>query len=650
MPFRSAYGGGAAASAESRVFVDRMSESAALTRSIEAHHRRVANDEISPTVFHHVLTYYGTGGMGKSALSTRLSRWISDPSFEVPGWITRPTVPVGGVGRWELNDSKGGVDCYDLLLVLRRAFGEVQKEWPAFDLAFAALAQGLGRSQDVSLCRTPDGESHWNLSEVVAGAVDDVATLADVVGGGLAGTGISLISKVVSRQRQTQRTKRLFDDWADYGLEDLVRACIGASGAEDETLDLAIRVARLLTLEVFQMAPQKRPLVLVFVDHFERLQGAERAGERTLHGLVTALPYVLFVITGRNPVGWGEMGGTGLRPVGPRAWPGLVLSEPPPEDPRQHLLGHLEQEDATQMLTTRFAEIGATVSAETVESLVRAAGGWPMHLDAIVALAEKIGTGVELTEEDLGGPLPDVVDRLFQDMNPAEQRLIQAACLMPYFDTGLLARAALTEGGDAERFVRQRWTLIQDNPGSRYPYRVHDDIRNILRRTGDLARGGWSSMDWRDSAYRALNEASRRFDSALENQHDHTALEALALALNVCAEHQIFQDWLIDAVRRSPSLRSLSARIALAPTGQSDGPGPAADPEISALLDYLRASSMKLSEEKAAAMHDIEQTGTQIASSAALWRAYSMRSLGRWDEAIAQFDHILKTHSDRTPL
>lgn len=624
--------------ADGTYFVDRLSEAEALREALSEHRRRIDNDEIDTVEYRNVLMFYGGGGTGKTAISTRLALWLASSTADTAHWGSPPVQAVAAVCRWELNDSQGGLDPWELLLGLRRAFGEVRREWPAFDIAFTLFTQSVHRSDDVPLSR-PKAESPGLLvSDVVAGAISDVATLADVAGGGLAAPGVSLIVSVLSKRRQSQRTRRLLQEWG--GLGELLRDCQAFSGSHEEMLELTHRIGYQLSLAVDRLPPRERPIVVVFVDHFERLQHSGAGGEAIIQALVLALPFVLFVVTGRESLTWADPARTDLPRPGPRTWPGLVLSDPPAAEPRQHLVDNLGAADAVRLLRTRMAHVGAQAAPGVIEALAERTGGWPLHLDSIVTLASQHSGERELTLQDLGGPLPAVVNRLFQGLDAEEKEVFQAACLLPFFDARLAAEAARTSVGSAMRFIGR--SIVAENPGSPYPYRIHDDIRRIVRITGSESKGGWSEEDRSQHAKLAIAEAQRRFEVALEEQQDQAAIHALALALTLAAENDAFNPWLLEGLRRSPSLRGLAALVPLpAPSRMSH--------DLAQTLAFVQASGLPISEAKLNAVTAVENAGGAVFETAALWRAYTLRSLGRWDEAIQQFESLLAGSLQRRP-
>ena len=103
---------------------------------------------------------------------------------------------------------------------MRQTLGSVQQQWPAFDLAFVALAQGLRRDKNVELTRATTGQRSWSITDVIAGALNDLGVVADVAGAGLAGAGVGLVANVLSQRHQSRRTRKLLEAWP--GLAELV--------------------------------------------------------------------------------------------------------------------------------------------------------------------------------------------------------------------------------------------------------------------------------------------------------------------------------------------------------------------------------------------------------------------------------------------
>ncbi len=621
-------------------FVDRVPESEALARSLDLHRHRIDTDSIDIQQFRNVLVFHGSGGVGKTELSNRLATWLSHGAGSPDEWGPSPATRVDAIARWDFMRSHGDIDPVPLLLELRRAFGQVRREWHAFDLAFAAYLRVLRPGENFTLTESR-GMSEFSVGDVLAAVLSDAAGAADIAGGGGAatatvGVGWSLIAKA----RAGRRTRRLFEDYR--GLAELVEACSAVPGSDEEASRLAARLAYLLSREVSNMAPTQRPMIVVFVDHLERLQvEGRRPGEATLNRLVAALPYCLFVMTGRGALRWDRLN-PDLDRSGTAIWPHLSPDTDRALEPRQHRIGNLSIPDAADFLHRAFRAGGIDVTSGLEAELAEQTDGLPLHLTTIVDVArDRAGHGRPLTRADLGGPLPQLVNRIFEDLPIDEAEALRAACLLPYFDAPFAAAAGRTPIGAVERLVRR--PIIQRSFDPIYPYRIHDEIRRLVRDTGAEADRGWARQDWLDHADLALSEAKRRYDEALAEQQDRRAILALALALNVGAENGVYAEWLLPAVQNSPTLTGLAPLL-------STHRYPDSHPDLVGLIDYVEIMGQTRSVDRATALAALTDRGVSISSNAGLWGVYDLRALGHVDEAVVQLERLIRDSADRVPF
>ncbi len=624
------------------LFVDRVSESASLKRSLEQHRQRMDSGTIDTHALRNVLMFYGEGGVGKSELSRQLADWLCKGPGPVAHWGPPPDTIVDVVVRWDVNESMGGLDPLPLLAQLRTALGTIQETWPAFDLPFALLYRTLRPGEDLTLRAPRRGVT--TLSEVASNLGGDLFALADVALSGVAGAGVISVGRnVIKALRQRRETAKLLETIPN--LDRLIIDCETASGDVEQTAELAGRLVFMLTRELDETSLGKaasRPLVVVFVDHMERLQrdGSIHLGEATLNRLVARLPYFLFVITGRRSLRW-HAPRPELPASGPSTWPLLSTESPSEDEPRQHAIGDLSVSDAEALLNASFELHRIRVDPDLAASLARI--GWPLHLQTIVALARELSDRSRpLSEADLGVPLPHLVDRLLGDLPPDVAKAFRAACLLPYFDEEFIAAAAQVDFGTVDRLLqRQMVTRADDLP--LYPYRVHDDLRKLVREAGSHAQGGWSPQDWNRQAIRALGEARLRYDHAMASAQDLLAIRSLALGLNISTENNLFDPWLVVAIRQSPSISGLAPLIAME---VDDG----ADEDLRDTVRFLQLRSRAATEDVSDEMDELYRNGLAIASSAGLWRAYDLRNRGRIAEALSQFGDLIHNHDDRPAL
>lgn len=626
------------------LFVDRVTESEALRRSLEQHRFRMDAGEVDSRALRNVLVFFGEGGVGKSELSRQLAGWLAGEPDPAAHWGPPPDVPVAAIVRWDANESSGGLDPLPLLRQLRSNMGAIKRTWSAFDLPFALFHRSLRPGEELRL-RAP-GKATTTLSEVAGSLGGDLFALTGTAVAGAAGAGVVTIGRnVVGAVRQRHKTAKLIA--THPSLEQLLLDCESVSGSLEETAAIAGRLAFMLTREIDQMGdpePAKRPLVVVFVDHMERLQseGTSHLGEATLNRLISRLPYCLFVVTGRRSLRWHEVKPE-LPAHGLPTWPLLSTEHPTADEPRQHAIGNLHVRDAENFLTTSFTRHQIPVTADLAPSLAATTDGWPLHLHTIVTLArERSADNRPLTEDDLGGALPHLVERLLTDLPVDVARAFRAACLLPYFDEQFVAAAGQVDIGSVERLLTRQ--IVRHNETSTlYPNRVHDELRRIVRQAGSAVHGGWSEDDWTRHASLALDEAKRRFDDAMDADSDLLAVRSLALGLNVSTENNIFDPWLVDGIRRSPSIKGLAPLIA-------GDPPSGALPDVRDTLRFLRlrvdAGMVDVCEE----MGELYRSNTAISSSAGVWRAYDLRKRGRTDAAVDQFEDLLRDHDDRPSL
>ena len=624
-----------------RPFVDRTSEAETLAKALIEHKARIRAETISTRELRNVLTYFGHGGVGKSELSLRLASWLTNQdNHEDTHWGPRPSTTVNAIVRWDVNDSHGALDVVELLALLRYQLGKIQKSWPAFDLAFAEFFRVMRPGSDLRL-QTP-GAAQTTLSEVVGELFGDAATALGIAASGGVGAGVfGVVRRLVSGAIRATKANRTMNAYPQVAT--IVRECEALPASPKQTAKVAGRIAFLLSEEIHRSGPSHRPLVLVFVDHMERLQvsGKNHSGEYALNLLVARLPYFLFVVTGRNSLAWHEADATHLDARGAKLWPLLQLEPTPVDEPHQHPIGNLSKPDAERYLRGALHAAGIAVAPELVGHLASASDGWPLYLDTLVAVAtDRASEKVELTETDVAGPFPKLVERLLNNLPPDQQDAFRAATILPYFDVDLVAAAADVSHGCAERLTTR--TFVKANPNSTYPFRIHDNLRELVRDAGVSLDGGWAEVDWLIAARRASELARTRFRSAMDAGSDLDAVSSLALGLNIAAENGVDQAWLVPAIRESPSIKRLSVLL------PSTTPRRATQ-ELAAILEFIRLRG-QAEADVTDELLELVSRRAQISSTAGLWRAYDLRSRGRIDAALAQFTQLITEFNDRPSL
>lgn len=612
----------------SYLFVDRVPDSKALTDSLRAHLDRVRADTIDSTCNENVLTFYGLGGMGKTRLSQRMEHWLQGELGDATEWGPRPIETTATV-RWDLDHGDGNLDLVAMILALRVGLGRISVRTPAFDLALAAYLAGVRPGETVELLSGPDTKSFLDVLGSLA---------ADFGASNLAASlGTSAIHKVVdiaigayNRHRELSHFPRL------GGLLERCRAI----PAGDPSADVVIDLAWLLTEEIDALPPAKRPALVIFVDTVEKVQQPSAIKcEVVLSRLMLHLPYALFVVTGREKLTWHELSDSPKR--GPRWWPSLV--EGRTSEPRQHLLGRLSDVDRDALIERRRRSGGWPISNEQLAIAARRTGGFPLHVDAVCRVADNLtenGAAV-ITADDIGTNLPDLVRRLIAGLSDEQARAFQAACLLPFFDTALVAAVGGICEGAVEQCVRR--TLVEPHQSKVYPYKVHDEIRVLVRRAGTQVHAGWNDADWQAAALRGLEEAKRRFNTAWDANDDMAIIEALVLSITIAVAHNVHADWLVDAVRFAPTMRGLAGMVPWVPAA------PASSDAV-ALVQLIKAMDAPKAPEAEATMRALFAGPTAVAEPGGRWLAYRLRAHHRRDEALDVFEQLLQRFPERTRL
>jgi hypothetical protein len=617
------------------VFADRVPESEALVASLAFQHCSIVEDKIDGEVFCNILTYFGIGGIGKSELSLRLERWTTTGLEGPHDWGVNPFQGRVKTARWNLKDSRGSVDVLRLLVSVRDALGKSKSSWPAFDLAFAAYYSSIRPGEPFPEIGAENGTFESGLVTTLNDLAQDLGSLNFV-----AGLASSLLRRSIVQARKEIKRRAAYANEPE--LATLLGRCLTEPSAGHQAPELAASLLWLLSREIDRMNPAERPLITIFIDHFEYVQvTGRRDGEQTINQFVAALPYFLFVITGRNALDWHRAERGDLDHRGPRAFPNLLSGLD--QDPRQHLVGTLSPTDSLDLLHRSRDGANLNISDEVLAQLAETTGGWPVHIDAVLTLAREMLNHKDrpLTLNDIGGSFETVISRLLDDLAPEEKRVLQACCLLPYFDLELAAAAGNVDVGSVERFTRR--TLVTFDPTSSYPYRIHDKVRAGVRAAGAQVDGGWANADWSAAGTRGLGEAKKRYDTATAAEADVLAMDALALALNIAAEHSVWEEWLVEAVRKAPSISGLSGQI---PSPETAG----LHENVKAAACLVEALALPPGEKPLELLDGLLAGDTPFASSGGLWKAYRLRNWGRVDESLKTFEVLLQRFPEKSSL
>lgn len=523
-----------------RIFADRNSEQEAFDLALQVYASDLkdlnlgsweAQDLDRPR--RNIMTFYGIGGIGKSTLLQMLVQRL-DPASQPPShWPARPPLPLRFVVASADLRRSAMPTLEGLLLDIRSALAPTTERFIAFDLLFGTywvqnhpnndLRSFLQRRTTVS--RVSD---LLGLPDHIEAAVGDLASEL---------SGISAIGSSLARSTRTVlnliKDRRL----AQHALgECRLLEQLLQSPPTQETLSytpyaLAWDLSRV---------QRKNPLGLVILlDTFEEV---DPDFEALIQRMIWLLPNALFVLAGRNRVRWGDdiEKGSQFR-AGASSWPGLTATAP--DEPRQHLVGYLNADDAKYYLEQ---SLSSSASNNVVAAAVRAAAGLPLHLDLVVQRWAQISSSRPPTVEDVSVSFPELARNVFRDLSPEERRAIFACCLFDAFDVDLIRRAAgLPISGPVLRLFDR--PLISERPDLPLPRALHDALRQTLLQARDLDVDQWSYADWRAAAERGLAELRSRCDTA--SDIGFFALQAFSIARTF----DVRDPWLADIANRLTS-------------------------------------------------------------------------------------------------
>lgn len=604
-------------------FADRVPEANALAEGLVAFRGQVLRDEIDGEHFENVISFWGVGGAGKTELSKRLRAWLTGTGPGCPDWGAPPPFKTVTV-RWDLEKLHQGVDVGGFLLDLRKALGAYQDRWYSFDLALGALLAKLGVSNEGEQVGASDTVLEW------------ISTVAQDFGvfGTIASLTTEAVKKVVRDIRQAKdegRAARLQPQ-----LPALVDDIIANGDVATEQPRLVDELLGLLIPE-FEELPRDRPVLVVFIDTFERVQAswARLVQERLVNRVVGGLPYAFFVITGRNLVRWHEPERADLHYSGPSTWPCLARTDGGPE-PRQHRVGNLSTEDGMAVLAARLKASRLIVAEDDLRSVVESTRGLPIHLEVVANLAPKVvGTDGSLDAGALRGSLPAVVQRLLEHLDPTQRRLFHAAAVLPFASTALLADVAQVDEGAAVTFVRE--SLVRDSGSRFFPHALHEEVRNAVRNVTPCYQGCWAASDWAKAAERCAEHLHVRFEDAVRRDALEERMHVHAAAVHLSLQSDSRPRWVIDEVPRTPSYSYL---MRLVPPADLDHLGD----DLHGMLALFQAVSRHCSADDP--IFDLlDRNGSDLVRRKAWrWRAYRHRDQGDCEAALPFLARLKDLH------
>ncbi len=622
-----------------RVFVDRVPEQQAFDQAVAAHLAMVrdlrfdSQDVVAPR--RNMLVFYGVGGVGKTSLSRELERRHSagGPSAvaDWPAWQRGFKTSV--TARVDLA-SEAGLDLERVLVGVRVAVAALRRPMYAFDLAFKRYWERLHPNEsldeyirkDTRISRVAEG---LDVPEQISDGLKDIATA-------LGGT-----SMVVTL---ATRLATLVGSEVKRGIvvRHAVQACsrLPSLLSSEPDLESLSYYSHLLSWDLARVAGQGRRdfHVAVFLDTFEDvLHGEQRRFERLMNRLVWLMPNVLFVVSSRNRIDWGDPNVAGrLDFAGPGRWPGLELGTV--GEPTQHLVGDLSDSDADKFLRLRLRRGGDAAIPEPVrERIVRASGGYPLYLDvATLHYLQMVAADTAPDPDDFPTGFPELVTRVLRDLTSEERRLLRILSLLDSFDARLAAAIAQLPSEAAAIGLTNR-AFVDVDETAPFPYTIHRLLREQVRQS-DSGPDAFSPGDWARYAARAFEELGARFDGVGAAGDRALVISVLNQALRLADEFDLPLGWTADAAYAY--VQDTLWEETLRPLVRVPSATPAA-----ALAEALHAIANRQvdgREQAAATLTGLLSTGLLTGEAwdlAAYYAAESLREVGAGDQS----DELLST-------
>jgi predicted negative regulator of RcsB-dependent stress response len=531
-----------------KVFVNRIPEQQAFDRAVAAHRQSTlspdfdSEDVLAPR--RNVLVYYGVGGVGKTTLSRELERrHVARDASAVTDWpVWHKDFERSVTARIDLA-SEAALDLERVLVSLRVAVAALGRPMHAFDIALGRYWEHVHPNEslaeyvrsDTRLARISES---LRVPEQITEGLQDVASAL----GGPAAV-VSLATNLAVTITGSVRRR--------MAMKHAVQGCrrLSALLASEPDMESLSYYPHLLAWDLAQAARRSGNdfHAAVFFDTFEDVTGADqRRFERLINRLVWLLPNVLFVVSTRNRLDWGDSSAEGqLDFAGPARWPGLVMGSA--GEPSQHLVGYLSAEDSDKFLRQRLRRGDDAAIPEAVRTrITRDSEGYPLYLDlAITHYLQLIESGAEPDPDDFSGGFPALVTRVLRDLPPDERRLIRILSLLDSFDARLAAQIAQLPSEAAALALTQR-AFVDVDDAAPFPCSIHRLLREQIR-ASDSGPDAFGPADWSRYAGRAFDELGARFAQAPAAGDRPLVISLLNQALRLGDEFDLPVGWTADA-------------------------------------------------------------------------------------------------------
>lgn len=428
---------------------------------------------------YYVLCYYGIGGVGKTYFIDKLCRVID----KVPNNKCRVVDEIDcNYIRHSFEGENIGKDVLSILLSLRRKIGKVNSKFGFYRFDAAILSYAKKEELDINIGNENTciiEENPWLKTTFTIGSITPVGWVFDVL------QAIDTVSDIYREHLK----KRMSSDEYKAHLE-YVNGLAG-SNLLKELPRFFIQDMRENMLHVAD-----KPLV-VFLDAYERyVDSFEADGVKSTQdywlrrghaqSVIRSIPGIMWVITGREKLDWGEDDDWGEEDVevplaGLTEEEKLILAE---QHLEQHLMGDLSKSDACS-----FMEKAGIDNEILRNQLYVMTNGTPLFLDISVDLfTELINKGKIPKIEDFGKDYSELIVRYMQNLPLYARELICFFACIGNWTKESLSQILLEVKPPVDYWSRRYQEFLNHSfviKGKSSEYYIHDTVKKAAYNLAD---------------------------------------------------------------------------------------------------------------------------------------------------------------------
>lgn len=382
----------------------------------------------------HVISYYGFGGIGKSALLKKLDEEVKEKA---------PKSKIEFLDFEKLADSNNNL--LDILKVIRQDLKENYNfSFPIFDLVTYVYETKMGKT-----ATKPELNSIFDENKEL-GFLKDFLTEIPLIGTFTkviyyADAGRNLLKERLNNNKLRSRLTELESLSAD---------------------EIKQYLAYYFSIDLKENLKNEKEPFIFFIDTYEKLVNElNQVGDalkndlwlRSDEGLICRVPNIIWVIAGREKLKWQDLD---------ESWEGTL---------DQHLLGTLSFQD-----TSHFLNVAGINEEELIHQIYNLTHGAPIYLDMCVDTYVKLKEkGITPQIEDFGEDTTALIKRFFMYMNDAERDFTTMLAFIEEWDDESIVEISKKMLGTFSATLYNKikdFSFVINENGH---YRIYETIRDI---------------------------------------------------------------------------------------------------------------------------------------------------------------------------